>query len=361
MESISWVSKKDVDFTHLQSILQDSILTNHFTNGGPCVKKLEEYLTLEWFCLPHNKKVIAVANGCVGLHAIIQAYELRKGGPLQWATQSFTFPSAAQGPLASCVEIVDIEGEENVGPNLSQVDPAKIDGIILTNVFGCVANISKYENWCAKHGKLLVLDNAATSATFYKEKNSCLYGDASMVSFHHTKPIGFGEGGAVIVSPELEPYVRRVINFGYDVPKGDIVWNPLGSNYKMSDVSAAFILSYMKRQRGKLLSAHNTLLTYFKKKLGEDSILQNRVHLLSNYSSSEPFLACFPLVFDTPIYEDDFRDSHVYVRKYYKPLRLEGKALDLYERILCFPCHSDMTTKNIDYILSLIKQKCKKE
>jgi dTDP-4-amino-4,6-dideoxygalactose transaminase len=44
--------------------------------------------------------------------------------------------------------------------------------------------------------------------------NSCNLGNASFISLHHTKPIGFGEGGLVIIDKEYEESVRIACNFG---------------------------------------------------------------------------------------------------------------------------------------------------
>ena len=39
---------------------------------------------------------------------------------------------------------------------------------------------------------------------------------SEILSFHHTKPWGFGEGGAVICETFDEKIVRQLINFGVD-------------------------------------------------------------------------------------------------------------------------------------------------
>lgn len=37
---INWIARKEINFNEIENILQDSIKSNQFTNGGPCVKKL---------------------------------------------------------------------------------------------------------------------------------------------------------------------------------------------------------------------------------------------------------------------------------------------------------------------------------
>ena len=75
---------------------------------------------------------------------------------------------------------------------------------------------------------------------FIKAKNSCNYGTGSFISLHHTKPIGFGEGGLAIIDKEYEKYTRAAVNFGME----EGVFNENGGNYKISEISAAGILQW---------------------------------------------------------------------------------------------------------------------
>ena len=75
---------------------------------------------------------------------------------------------------------------------------------------------------------------------FITGTNSCNLGNASFISLHHTKPLGFGEGGLAIVDKHLEEQVRIACNFGFV----DRKFNERGSNFKISEISAAAILQY---------------------------------------------------------------------------------------------------------------------
>lgn len=193
------------------------------------------------------------------------------------------------------------------------------------------------------------MDNAACSFTSYQEVNSLNCGVASIISFHHTKPIGFGEGGAIIIDVKYEQTVRNIINFGYDMVKLDQLWSPHGSNYKMSDVAAAYILQYFDDFET-IRSHHQRLYQRFAKAIVERS----GVRLFPNFSSDVPFVSSLVVVFDRPVNLDLFVDSNIEVKKYYKPLVLAGRALDLYNRIACFPCHIDMCERDVDRVLKAI-------
>ena len=86
--------------------------------------------------------------------------------------------------------------------------------MIVTNIFGNVVDIQKYESFCRENNKFLIFDNAATGYTEYKGKNCLNFGIGCTISFHHTKPFGFGEGGAIIVDKKYEKSIRCLNNFG---------------------------------------------------------------------------------------------------------------------------------------------------
>jgi dTDP-4-amino-4,6-dideoxygalactose transaminase len=337
---VYWVPKKHINYDDVKKYLSESEKTNQFTNGGPVVKILENTVRslLE---IDESKGIVCVSNGTHALHAVVAAFELHENKSLKFVSQSFTFPASAQGYLKT-VDIVDIDSEG--GLDLSLVNDCS--GIIVTNIFGNVVDIQKYTSWASSNNKYLIFDNAATSYTKYNGINSCNFGNASIISFHHTKPIGFGEGGCIIIDKKYEPYVRRVINFGFEkisIP----IWNRVGSNYKMSDVQAAFILQYLSNFYT-IVRKHKELTDYFKSK--------TTLTFYPNFSSETPFLSCFcVLTSDSENKLNLLLENGIFARKYYVPLVDTPVANKVYSEILCIPCTVDMSDFDIDKIIKLIE------
>jgi dTDP-4-amino-4,6-dideoxygalactose transaminase len=209
---INWVPNKQINNNKINKLLQNSINKNQFTNNGPNVQLLEKIIK-EKLQINDTKCVIAVTNGSVALHSLTTGIQYYHNQNINWATQSFTFPPSAQGTLSN-IKIVDID--KDGGLDLDELDN-NINGIIVTNIFGNIVDIEKYENWSNKNNKFLIFDNAATPFTFYKGKSCCNYGHGCTISFHHTKPLGFGEGGAIIVDKKYENNIRCLNNFGIDL------------------------------------------------------------------------------------------------------------------------------------------------
>ena len=343
---INWVPRKTINYEMVQGLLSLSDKTNQYTNGGPVVCMLEKEIH-KLLKIDSNKSVICVSNGTTALWAAVAAIELYHSRNLQFCTQSFTFPASAQGYLRNVI-IIDNDGG---GIDLSKIpeeDGSPLcDGIIVTNVFGNIVNIEKYEKWSKLYNKFLIFDNAATSFTFYNGKNSCNYGNASIVSFHHTKPIGFGEGGCIIIDSLYERSVRNIINFGIDNSSPIGKWNRIGGNYKISDIQAAYILQYLNNFET-ILSKSYLLYNHFIEGIKDIPDIE----LFPNYSDKTPFLSCLSILSSrSDAIINRLTDNNVYCRKYYNPLSDTPVATEIFKKIVCISFTVDMTIEDIDLII----------
>ena len=348
MYKINWTEKKSVNVDDVNKLLNDSYATGRFSNGGPNVKKLENILR-DKLEIDDNKSIIAVTNGSVALHCLASAIAHYHKSPIQWATQSFTFPPSVQGTLSNA-KIIDIDSDGGI--NIEQITD-DIDGIIVTNIFGNVVDIDKYVEWANKHNKFLIFDNAATSFTFYKGKNCNNYGNGCTISFHHTKPLGFGEGGAIIVDKKYEHHIRCLCNFGIDLT--DEYYVREGNNYKMSDISATYIIQFLNNFDD-IVRKHNSLFNYFKNKVEEFKL---PIKLLPSFHDNNnkhiPSCICI-LSSNSKHIEQVILNNNIFCRKYYTPLKKTENAMKLYDNILCIPCNRDMNFSDIDHIVNIIKK-----
>ena len=231
-----------------------NIIKNHYTNNGPLGKKLESFLR-EKLKIEDTKIVRVAASGTAALHALIEGIRLYHSKNLIFATHAWTFPSAVIGPLQNTL-IVDITPDFDI--NLDNA--LNVDGIIVTNPFGYLLDTDKHLKWASENNKILIYDNAATPLSFKKTKtnntNSLNLGNGSFISLHQTKSLGFGEGGLLIADKKYENSIDRVMNFGFDQDRN---WHPRSSNYRMSDLSAAFIYDHMERNAQKIIK-HSIML-----------------------------------------------------------------------------------------------------
>ena len=344
---MNWIAKKDISTKIVENLLEEPLKTGQFTNGGKNVKLLEKLIKTH-LEIDDSKCVIATTNGSVALHALTSGIEYYEKKKINWATQSFTFPPSVQSNLSKAM-IIDIDNDG--GLDITKVNNS-INGLIVTNIFGNVVDIEKYEYFCSKNNKFLIFDNAASGYSEYKGKNCLNYGTGCTISFHHTKPFGFGEGGAIIVDKKYEKSIRCLNNFGIGL--AEKYWVSEGNNNKMSEISAIYIIQYFKRNVDTIISKHNELYLYFQELMIKHKITHFK--LFPSFHDGIITPSCFCILFN---YYDDkiiekLLENNIQARKYYYPLDESKTANEVFDKILCIPCNIDMNKGDIDYIFNII-------
>ena len=193
---IRFVQNKNIDIFLFEEIIRDSGKSNHFTNNGPAKFALERKLE-ELLDIGCDKAVLCVANGTLALHSIY-LFLNKKYGKLKFVSPSFTFPSCSVSNWG--IQILDIENKNYTIP-LTEENLDKYDAFIITNLFGTYPkNIDQWISKCKVKNKILIFDNASSPLSKVGGVNICNLGDFSFGSLHHTKYLGFGEGGFLVVA-----------------------------------------------------------------------------------------------------------------------------------------------------------------
>jgi len=266
-------------------------------------------------------------------------FEKKIGNHLSWATIAYNFPSAVVSGFNTT--IVDIEiPDNNYSIPLDKIYPH--DGFILPTLFGTLpSNFQECLEFCKKNEIILILDNASSPLTAYQDKNICDYGDASFGSCHHTKYLGYGEGGFLVLPEEDYHTASAITNFGFLQNRK---YHELSSNFKMSDIAAAFILSHINHYN---LSCHQQIQSTIIKKLAEIN--------LKPFGFQEGIIyGNLPIAFPKPTSHLSFRDQGIEANKYYRPLLSLHNSNQLYEKMINFPLHSTLTQYEIDRIIEQI-------
>ena len=170
------------------------------------------------------------------------------------------------------------------------------------------------------------------------------HGANECISFHHTKPWGFGEGGCAIVSAEHEALFRSLICFGHEAGE-DI--NRRAGNGKISDISCAFGLVRLKQMetRGEEYRQQYRRIALIGRRVG--------MAILSDVSDHPGIPASVPFLAPLPI--EDFKHPILPTGRYYYPLEPTDKAMDIYQRIINVPCHPGMAALSDEEIKSALE------
>jgi dTDP-4-amino-4,6-dideoxygalactose transaminase len=214
---------------------------NWLSNDGPFVIEFERRLAE----IVGVKHVVAMCNATVALEIAIRA----AGISGEVILPSFTFVATAHA--LSWQRIMPVFCEIN--PGTHTIDPQRIEelitprtsAIIGVHTWGNPCEIAALTEIAARRGLTLMFDAAHAFGCSHKGQMIGRFGRAEVFSFHATKFIPCGEGGAVATNDdELADAMRLMRNFGFQ--GYDRVIHP-GTNGKMGELSAAFGLCSLEQ------------------------------------------------------------------------------------------------------------------
>lgn len=342
---IKYIQNKSIDLSSFEEILKLSTKYNQFTNRGPAKLLLESHLK-EVLELPEDKSVICTSNGTLALHAILFFYKKRNKN--KFITPSYTFPSSVVSNFKT--KVIDIDLQTFSFKNDEEMIK-KYDGLIVTNLFGTYpCNLEKLICLANKHNTAIILDNASSPMTKINGLNICCYGDMSFGSLHHTKFMGFGEGGFIVTDSKYEEELNQILGFGFDGLSKKRISHSLSSNFKISDVASASILQHLKRyDMSKHIEVQDGLIEQISQIAGLE---------IFNYHPGVVY-GNLPLIYDNNINTDFFRDSGLEAQKYYYPLKRHKNSFKLYNRIINLPLHCDLQEYEVEKIIKIVRKSVK--
>jgi dTDP-4-amino-4,6-dideoxygalactose transaminase len=171
---------------------------------------------------------------------------------------SYTFVSTASAFALRGAEIVWCDIREDT----KNIDESKVEALVTDNTKALVAvhyggvgcEMDALQEICRRKKIRLVEDAAQAFDCAYRGKPLGSLGDLATFSFHDTKNIHCGEGGALLVNnPNLVEVAEIVRDKGTDRTrflKGMVdkyTWVALGSSFLMSNIQAAFLLPQLER------------------------------------------------------------------------------------------------------------------
>lgn len=255
--------------------IRQAVITNRHTSGGgdftqKCQSWLKNNLGADAAFLTHS------CTAALEMAAIL--CDLQPGDEV--IMPSFTFVSTANAfALRGAIPVfVDIRSDTlNIDERLilSAITP-KTKAVVPVH-YGGVACEMDHILKIARNNQLIVIEDAAQALlSSYRGRYLGTLGDIGCLSFHETKNVISGEGGAIMVNNglghNLEARAEIVLEKGTNRKaffKGGIekyTWLNLGSSFLPSEIAAAFLLAQFEyaysivEKRRRLVSLYRELL-----------------------------------------------------------------------------------------------------
>lgn len=225
------------------------------TNDGPCVQEFEKHIA-EYLGVQH---CIAVSSATTGLQIAIRALGLAG----EVIVPSFTFPATVHALAWQGIRPVfcDIDPTtHNISADaVERLISPRTTGILGVHLWGNPCAIDELTEICERRHLQLMFDSAHAFDCSYGGRMIGNFGRAEVFSFHATKFLGTGEGGAVTTNDdELATKLRRLRNFGLE---GDQVLD-VGINGKMNEFAAAMGLTALESREAFIARNHDNLAAY---------------------------------------------------------------------------------------------------
>lgn len=223
---------------------------HRFSNEGPCWQLLRTRLGAV-----SGAACVPTASATLGLMLALRSLrETAPGGGEAIALMpSFTFAATAQAAAWTGLQPAFVD----ISPSHWHLDPEALEraleehkgsvaAIVAVSAFGTPPPPTVRERWrqlAADHEVPLAIDSAAGFGGFAEDGRPVGgQGDVEVVSFHATKPLAAGEGGAVFAADaELAERIRSRSNFSLDHSRQ--ATDDFGINAKLSEQGAATALA----------------------------------------------------------------------------------------------------------------------
>jgi dTDP-4-amino-4,6-dideoxygalactose transaminase len=225
------------DRARLRERLDDILDRRWLTNGGRYVLEFEQRIA----DLLGVRHALVMCNATVALEIATRALGLSG----EVIVPSFTFVATAHALQWQQITPVFCD----VDPVTHNLDPDRVEalitprttGIIGVHVWGRPCAVEPLDAIARRRGLRLLFDAAHAFGCTHRGRMLGGFGDAEVFSFHATKFLNSGEGGAVATNDDdLADRMRLMRNFGF-ADYDDVVY--VGTNGKMSEMSAAMGLT----------------------------------------------------------------------------------------------------------------------
>jgi len=233
--------------------MQDCLVRGDISGSGYYTHKVQEYLQNKFDC----RKALLTTSGTTALEMAALLINLQPGDEV--IMPSFTFVSTANAVMLRGAAPVFVD----IDPATLNIDPEKIEdkindhtrAIIPVHYAGIACDMDHIME-IATHNNLLVIEDAAQAVnSSYKGKYLGTIGHIGCYSFHGTKNIVCGEGGAIVINTGEQRLLERadlIWEKGTNRQQylqGQVdkyTWMDLGSSCLPADILAAFLYAQLE-------------------------------------------------------------------------------------------------------------------
>lgn len=272
---------------------------NHFSSNGNFTKKCESWLIKKLKC----RDALLVHSCTAALEMCALLLNIKQNDEIILPSYAYVSSANAFALRGGKPIFVDID------PDTCNIDPKKIEkaitkktkAIVVIHYAGISCDMESITKITKKNKLFLIEDAAHAILSTYKNRPLGSIGDLATLSFHETKNIHCGEGGALLINNPIFTKRAKILRdkgTNRDLFNKNLIkkysWVDLGSSYGLSEINAAFLYAQLLKSnqitnKRRLLfnEYHNSLiklenLGFIKRpKIRKDSIYNGHIYYIN--------------------------------------------------------------------------------
>ena len=353
-----------------QDYINEAFKTNWIAPLGPNVKGFENDLELY---LNKNSYVAALSSGTAAIHLALVLLNVKTGDEVICQTKTFVASVNPVLYIGATPILVDSETKTwNMCPEtlekaiIDRIDKGKKPkAIIAINIYGMPYNVDAIHNIAHKYDIAVIEDSAEALGSKYNNEYCGTFGDLSIFSFNGNKIITTSGGGALVARDNNTKEKAVFLATQAKDPGLDYNHSQLGFNYRISNISAGIGRGQMHVLEDRIKARRQNFDFYYRnlKQISQIEFLIEPEGYFSNR-----WLTCI-LVDNSNMKIElikKLNDEDIDARPSWKPMHqqplfnnypkyLNGVADDLFDRGICLPSGSNLTTKELNKVINIIK------
>lgn len=347
--------------------------TTFVSGDGPACREFEKLLA-EYLGVKH---ALYLNSATTALDLAFRVKDFAPGSEV--LVPDFTYTSTALGPLYNNLKVVlcDVYAD-NGSLDISKLDSyltKKTVAIMPVDYAGIPADMDAVNEFAKKHGLYVVHDTAQSLGAEYKGKKTGSLADLSTFSFHGTKNITTGEGGAITTDDDdiaakiiimREKGTNKHSFLTDNITRGYYEYVDIGNSYVQSNLLGALGASQMKSMDFICKSRQEIAEFYIKELTGLPG-LDFVGHTPDAKSNWHIFGILVPPEHRYWIM-DALRAEGVYANVHYTPLHQNSYyktygsdsdfpgALGFFQRLLRLPIYPDLTQAEREKVVAAVQK-----
>lgn len=293
---------------------------------------------------------------------------------------SFTFVSSANAFVLRGAKVIFVDiTPESLNIDIDAIENAiteKTKAIVPVHYAGMSCDMVRLMHIAKKHNLFVIEDAAQAFGSTYNGKPLGTFGDFGCISFHDTKNIHCGEGGALLVNnksyinnaeiirekgTDRSLYIRGIVD--------KYTWKDIGSSFLPSELNSAFLYAQLESSdiinsyRLKLWNRYNNILSKFKSvyhfdTLNCDKNVEHNGHIFLIVLDSKDKRDELILYLRENLIQSSFHyiplHNSIAGLKYSEFIGTDNYTSIMSDRLLRLPLHNGLDVRDIDKICTVI-------